>query len=313
MQSIIRPFLRRPAHRFLKTIIAVVVLSQYCLTTLEVMAQRQESPKSGTTTAVPSVTSLVNDGYKLTWSDEFEGTELNPANWMLQKIRRVNSTGSEEAVQLSDGKLKLSVFTDKGENKSGFLATDGKVQFKYGFVEARLKLRPTGKAFMGFWMQSPTIGNPIGSPETAGVEIDICEYLLTDMKGVDRSNTYRCALHWDGYGKDHKSQFEYVRPADASLPLSGEWHTFGLLWTEEGYRFFCDGKETWRADSPISKQVESLRLSCEVYSPTFLSSKKDFEFGSLSDTTTSLECDWVRVWQRDGQELRITEKVSTRK
>ena len=291
--------------RLVPSLLAVIVLIG-----LSSCAQSQVpqpvSPAAAAPKVTPSVEALAKEGYQLKWSDEFDGNALNDKFWTSQKIRRVNATGADEAVEVSDGTLKIKVFTDANTNKTGFLASDGKVQMKYGFIEARLKLRPTGKAFMGFWLQSATIGQPVGSPETAGVEIDVCEYLLSDMRNVDRSKSYRCALHWDGYGKDHKTRFEYVTVPEKSLPIQGEWHTFGVLWNEEKYVFYCDGVETWKMDTPVSKALQSMRLSCEVYSPPFLGGGKDYEFGSLKETMTSMETDWVRVWQRSSDELKIS-------
>ena len=48
------------------------------------------------------------------------------------------------------------------------------------------------------------------------------------------------AFHWDGYGKDHKSEgFKATVPG-----VMEGWHTFGLLWLSDEYVFFVDGKET---------------------------------------------------------------------
>ena len=42
------------------------------------------------------------------------------------------------------------------------------------------------------------------------------------------------------------------------------WHTFGLLWTDEEYVLYVDGKKTWRTDKAISGRSEYIILSLEV-------------------------------------------------
>jgi len=52
-------------------------------------------------------------------------------------------------------------------------------------------------------------------------------------------NKCNIAVHWDGYGKEHKS---WGRKIDAPK-LDEGFHIFGLLWTPEEYVFFSDGKD----------------------------------------------------------------------
>ena len=40
--------------------------------------------------------------------------------------------------------------------------------------------------------------------------------------------------------------------APAGAPaLQGHWHTYGLLWTAEGYTFSLDGAEQWKTDKTL--------------------------------------------------------------
>ena len=52
------------------------------------------------------------------------------------------------------------------------------------------------------------------------------------------------ALHWDGYGKEHKSKAHHFK-----MPgIMEHYHDFALWWTPTEYVFYVDGKETWRTD-----------------------------------------------------------------
>ena len=68
-------------------------------------------------------------------------------------------------------------------------------------------------------------------------------------------------LHWDGYGKDHKSAgTKFSRPG-----VMNGWHTFGLLWLPEEYVFYVDGQETWRTSAGgVSQVPEFVKLTEEI-------------------------------------------------
>ena len=69
------------------------------------------------------------------------------------------------------------------------------------------------------------------------------------------------ALHWDGYGKDHKSKGKVVKVPGV---MKG-WHTFGLWWKPDEYIFYVDGKEMWRTNAGgVSQVPEYIKLSDEI-------------------------------------------------
>lgn len=94
----------------------------------------------------------------------------------------------------------------------------------------------------------------VGNEGRDGTEIDIMEKPWLD----DRINY---ALHWDGYGKDHKSKGTVVKVPGV---MEG-WHTFGLCWKADEYVFYVDGKETWRTNAGgVSQVPEYIKLSDEI-------------------------------------------------
>jgi beta-glucanase (GH16 family) len=98
------------------------------------------------------------------------------------------------------------------------------------------------------------MGNPVGNPAQGGVEVDVMEY---HSRWKDECQH---ALHWDGYGKDHKSQGKKV----TAEGLHEGFHTFGVLWTKVKYTLFVDGKQTWETDKVVSAVPEYALLSLEV-------------------------------------------------
>lgn len=228
------------------------------------------------------VASMLPSGknWKLVWSDEFDGTEIDRSKWgfRLHMMHKRYTTWVEDAAYL-DGKghLVLTVhekdgdyFTTQLQTGSNFMDrppdSSYSQQFvwpiaklepprfvhKYGYYEIRCKLPSQPGWWVAFWLQSPCIGATL-DPGDSGVEIDIMENFTRD--GIISHN-----VHTGGYGKDLKSKGSGpIKIADTP----DGYHTFGLLWTPQEYVFYCDGKETWRIDGPISHREQFILVSAE--------------------------------------------------
>ena len=96
-----------------------------------------------------------------------------------------------------------------------------------------------------FWLQSRTIGNPLGDPATAGVEMDVAEHRAscpdrtTDppqgrcVAPTDASPRIQQALVWDGYEPGtSKAAVNFSEPL-AGLG-NGSWHTWAVRWSPAG-------------------------------------------------------------------------------
>jgi beta-glucanase (GH16 family) len=218
--------------------------------------------------------------WKLVWSDEFNGTELDRTKWdfRLHMMHRRHKTWTDDAASLDGkGNLLLKVYEKDGDYYTSQLQTgsnymdrppDGQYtkQFtwpiakiaparfmhKYGYYEIRCKLPTQPGWWAAFWLQSPTIGSTL-DPGVSGVEIDIMENFTRD--GVISHN-----IHWNGYGKDHrgKGSGPIRRPE-----LAEGFHTFGLYWSPKEYVFYTDGEVTWRVEGPISHREQFLLVSTE--------------------------------------------------
>ncbi len=230
----------------------------------------------------PAVPSRLPAGktWKLVWSDEFDGTALDRSKWgfRLHMMHRRHTTWTDDAASL-DGKghLLLRVYEQDGHYYSSQLQTGSnfmdrppdapytrqftwpiaklapaRFMHKYGYYEIRCKLPTQPGWWAAFWLQSPTIGCSL-DPAEAGVEIDI-------MENFTRDGTISHNLHWNGYGKDHRSKSSgpIRRPE-----LAQGFHTFGLEWTPSQYVFYTDGEVTWRVDGPISHRQQFILISTE--------------------------------------------------
>jgi beta-glucanase (GH16 family) len=193
--------------------------------------------------------------WKLVWNDEFDGAKLNESKWEIPPdARRKGGWWLRKAVS-QDGKGHLVISTLKEGDRyiDGCVRTRGKFEHSFGYYVARVQLQKQPGHWSAFWIMGPGV-TKVGSDGRDGTEIDIFEKPWRD----DR---VQHTLHWDGYGKSHKSE---GKVANVPGVMEG-WHTFGLWWTPDEYVFYVDGKETWRTKAGgVSQVPEFMKLSDEV-------------------------------------------------
>lgn len=228
--------------------------------------------------------SLLPEGsWKLVWSDEFDGTELDRTKWdfRLSMMGKRHLAWTDKAVHLDgNGNVVFDIIDEEGHPVSSQLQTGynfmdepvqettfghdhlqwpiGKLKKNlfthlYGYYECRCRLqqRPEGW-WSAFWMQSPIIGASL-DPAVTGTEIDIMECF---KKGeVVPHHTFT-----GGYGQDMKKAFAGgVNDLDQTV-----FHRFGMLWDKSGYTFYIDGVEDGHVSENVSHCPEFILISTEV-------------------------------------------------
>ena len=193
------------------------------------------------------------------WRDEFDGNSLDGTKWTAlnggwkdenQQVRNCY-TRSDENINVSGGSLNLIGLykpgatctggnTKTGNFTSGFVQTKNKAYFKYGYIEARIKMPKNKSTWPGFWM------SPNNSPYSAGWpdwgEIDIVE-----AKGSNRQFAASDA-HWrdkntpTGQTGSHRNRQGVIPPSKFGTNDTTEWHTYGVKWTEGKLEYFIDGE-----------------------------------------------------------------------
>ena len=107
--------------------------------------------------------------YELIWSDEFDGTSVNTANWNFDIGGGGWGNNELEYYKAANAKVKNGILTITAKKKmiqgynytSARMKTQDKFDFKYGKVEARIKL-PMGQGLWpAFWMLGSNI-NTVG-------------------------------------------------------------------------------------------------------------------------------------------------------
>lgn len=182
------------------------------------------------------------NSYKLAFSDEFKGQELDISKWMYRTDSKHWSTQLPENVSVSDGYLFLNVKKQKSLDKeytgAGIIS---KKQFRYGYYESRFKI-PAGEGWhTSFWLMGYD-GKGTGGSATA-LELDIFEN--------DSKNKY-------GYGTNlHKWKGEHTDGAQwTDTPdLSSDFHILGCEYSSTEVKYYFDGKLVRSLD--VSKMPHS--------------------------------------------------------
>lgn len=232
-----------------------------------------------------------------TFADDFNGESLNLSKWGYRKTGvRNDAVNTPAAVSVDDGTLTIKTYTEDDTHYTGMIGTENLFAQKYGYFESRIKFNSAPGQWSAFWVQSPTIGTPIGNTAVAGTEIDIVEQRATDGGGNDISNRVHNALHWDGYSNQTKALLKY-QPTSATPGMADDtWHTYGLSWSPTGYGFYFDDKLIWTTSTAISSRTQYLILSSEIIDGSWAGNIPDGGYGSYADSTTDMEVDYVRAY-----------------
>lgn len=242
-------------------------------------------------------------GYRLAWRDEFEGSALDSNRWTALTSARQDAFQTTEAVTVANSILKISTYTDPstGRHHTGFLRTARHYEFRFGYIEARLRFASKPGQWGAFWLMSN--GNRAATPPdpAAGVEVDVIEHRAVPEDSVtDISNQFSSAVHWNGYEQGRTMSRESgIQKLPAGQSFS-DWHILGLLWTPEGYEFYLDGAATPYATikEGVSLSNQYIKLTCEIADNKWAGRIPPQGYGPLGEgTNATMEVDWVRVWQ----------------
>jgi len=266
------------------------------------------------------------DEYKLVWQDTFNGTKLDEANrWNviingkgggnreLQYYRRENiMLGKEPA----SGENCL-VLTARRENHflkkytSGRLTTQNKVSFKYGKIEARIKMPKTADGLWpAFWM----LGSDYPKAEWPKCgEIDIME--MGNKKGIDggiQDRYFNGACHW-GERFNHGKYPNYAKARINPYCLQDGFHLYTLIWDENALKMYVDldkfPEDEPYFEMPINGKNESNNAAHYFHKPFFiifnLAVGGNFtgithvnKITALKDGEAKMYIDYVKVYQK---------------
>lgn len=235
--------------------------------------------------------------FKLVLDENFSGPTLDEKIWTIETGKRRDSLNSPKAVDLKDGILKITTWTDTdGTTYCGFVTTRKKFHLIQGKTEARCRFSVQPGTQIAFWAQSPTYGK---SGTAAGAALDGVEIDILETTGLKKGG-YQSVLHWGPYGGIYKDRKE-KRDSSVQHPanVGGEWHDYGVEWDDTGYRFTFDGKVVWTdAKCPGSKAPQFLLLTSESNIKSWNGERPKEGYGLKDASKNTFEIDWVKAWER---------------
>jgi len=181
------------------------------------------------------------DGYRLVWQDEFDkGSELNGNDWThevknsgwvnheLQNYVNHKTPEGNLVTEIRNGKLRITALKENGKIYSGRVYAKVKEGWKYGYIEASIKL-PKGKGtWPAFWMM------PVNFRSwPADGEIDIMEEVGYHPDYVSSSLHANAHVHSNGTQVTHEMKCPGAE---------GEFHTYAILWTSKNITTYVDGQ-----------------------------------------------------------------------
>jgi beta-glucanase (GH16 family) len=171
---------------------------------------------------------------------------------------------------------------------SGRVNTSGKVGFKYGRMEARIKMPVGDGTWPAFWMLGANI-NKVGWP--ASGEIDIIEGSGGDPFVVSS------ALH----GPNYSGGSALTRKILSSKSLSSVFHTYAIEWSPNKIQWLFDGKVFWTITAN-SVKPSPFPFNQEFYLVMNLAIGGWF-VGNIVDPdlqSAKMNIDWIRYYSVNG-------------
>ena len=235
-------------------------------------------------------------------SDEFDGEELDTDKWWVYTGSVYNNEKQKylndgSTVEVSDGTLKLKAYLSESKWYSGKIqasshekedGSTGGMPFKYGYVEARLKMPVDKGVWPAFWLMPDK--SEYGAWPFSG-ELDIMEF-SPSTKGTTAYATYHKATNAAGGHDYHSLGSKNISSANT------KWHTYGLYWTEKTLEAYYDGESLGTVFKKKGKSFAQWPYDKEFYVILNLAMGGDLG-GTIDSSLTEAvyEVDYVRVYQ----------------
>ena len=262
----------------------------------------------------------------LLWGDDFLGSKnatVNSSYWSARNCHRVPQSlgggacfstesvyyapsaitldgSADGAAVISTNRISGALPTDAGRCLSdipcsfisGRFDTHGKVAFKYGFIEARIKMPAGSGNHPAFWMLGENI-NQVGWPLSG--EMDITE-IRGNQPTIATSATHFSTIYSaNTCCGNHRYTVDEL---EVGVDLSSDFHTYAVAWLPNSISYYVDGKLI----STLTPQNISGHWSFNDNFFLILNNAVNSAFsGSWQELQSSkMTIDWVRSYKLNG-------------
>ena len=259
----------------------------------------------------------------LYWSDQFQGvagSKINPANWTARYCGHADTNGggtchngepqwyTPDAIALDGTTAGNAVITTKRVTSappnsgdclaspchytSGRFDTQGKVSFKFGYIEARIKMPTGGANWPAFWALGDSISS-VGWPLSG--EIDIAE------QGGNLPMRASTAVHYSSVNQatccgNHRY---IVQDLVNVANYQTDFHTYGMAWLPSRMEFYVDRQKFYTVTP------SDINGGAWVFDLPFFLILNNATGGFGGDYTgwsqSQMTIDYVQAWTLDGQ------------
>ncbi len=238
--------------------------------------------------------------YTLIWEDQFNLDSIDSEKWEFQTGDGSNYGLSKwgnneeqyyrkENARINNGKLLIKAIAENYNNykyTSARIRTKEKADFKYGKIEAMIRMADTKGLWHAFWLL-PT--NPNENWPISG-EIDIMEYVGNAPQEI--LNT----LHF----ADNFNNHQYIG-SPTLFTNDKQFHLYGIEWDENKIVWFIDNEETFKVIRSNPNISDTWPFDAEFH--ILLNTAVGGNLGGEIDTNALkkakyMEVDYVKVYQK---------------
>lgn len=245
----------------------------------------------------------------LIWSDEFNGTDWDRAEWDPdlgtgggwgnQELQ--NYTVSDENLVISDGTMKIIARkVGDGQDRGDYTSVRLKSVRTFGpgsLIEVRAKMPDyVGNGLWpAIWMLGDSIRN--GTPWPSCGEIDIMEYVSRNP------NVFFSTIHSAANNHTNGTQ---IGSGDVSLPnIEEDFNIFGIEWREDYIKFFVNdiNNVVFRVNRPQNSNLDNWPFSEPHFMLLNMAVGGTFGGFDVNDDNfpATFEIDYIRVYDLNGE------------
>ncbi|WP_226645293.1 family 16 glycosylhydrolase [Microbulbifer variabilis] len=198
-------------------------------------------------------TSSLTSAKTLIWEDNFDNDSIDKSIWTYDvghwgwgNNELQNYTDDSDNAYIEDGNLVIQALRNSdGSYTSARLKTLGRLSYKYGSIEARIKLPDLNAGLWpAFWQLGSNYGQA-GWPACG--ELDILEAGMAEALNSGSVNSaISGAFHWHHESDDYTGQADYgqsknlIEDFGSNSDLTEEYHIFGMTWTPDSITMWVD-------------------------------------------------------------------------
>jgi beta-glucanase (GH16 family) len=240
--------------------------------------------------------------YKLIWSDEFsQDGQIDTNKWTFDlgdgsdrpnpipawgNNEKQIYTNSIDNVEVINNKLVIKPLFVNDVYTSARIKTEGKFSFKYGKVEARIKMPKSEGTCFALWM--------LPENEEYGVwpdsgEVDIVEYVRHEPNNIHQGV--------------HSLRNTKIIKTQLTTDPTEEFKIYSIEWDERNISFFTDGVKTGEQSYFIEKDdYRYWPFNKEFHLLVNVSIGGNFERKTFINPDTfgeTVEIDWIKVYEKE--------------